>query len=215
MKKTITFLILSTLFCHISKGYSQEAPEFTQHEVAISISDGLPIQIVYAFSDIFSSVINSLTDRVTMEDRRNSTPVFSGSYSYYPSKRVAWGLNLSYFRTTKFQSYSSKNTNALTYSQFTSNLFGIAPQFKMVYLDKNRLELYGRLMVGVYFENSNRLVYSDDPSIRRETGEVHMVPWFNGQLNPIGYRYGGNFGGFVELGLGTNGFIALGLSYRP
>ncbi len=130
-----------------------------------------------------------------------------GSLKYYISNRTAVGLTLG----IQQMSYSYINDGPIFYyHDFTTKatITTLAIEIKRIYsaVNHKRYQLYGLGCLGARYMYENQTPGQ----------EYNMLPRFfiNSQLSPLCVRFGGNLGGFVELGFGCKGIINGGLSYQ-
>ncbi len=91
---------------------------------------------------------------------------------------------------------------------FNDNYYTLIGEIKMIYLNKEKLLLYGIMAGGATF--CTRKFTSNENHQTDNTCIVHL----NFQLTPIGIKYGNRFGVFAELGLGSKGIVCTGVFAR-
>jgi hypothetical protein len=91
-----------------------------------------------------------------------------------------------------------------SYSQhFTT----VALELNWLYLNRRHFQLYGGAGVGL----SHWLEFDQDKDLSKYTETGNKVGY---NLTLLGFRFGGDLGGFVELGAGYKGLVSCGLSYQ-
>ena len=88
------------------------------------------------------------------------------------------------------------------------NYFAVMPAIKWYWINKNSLGLYSKGAVGVALLNSK------EKDILTNTSEHETSPYLMFQLSFIGLEFGKQFRGFVEAGIGEQGFLQAGLRYK-
>ena len=85
--------------------------------------------------------------------------------------------------------------------------FSVLPKVDYFWSDaNNKWRFYSGVSVGVLFRD---LDYVDTSKNVQKTNDTFLA--FN--IMPIGVRYGGDFGVFIEPSIGTRGFVQGGLNY--
>ena len=80
-----------------------------------------------------------------------------------------------------------------------------------IYYFRKRLEIYTLAGFGPAFISTDYTYPNGNPSAANTSPKEDHI---RAQYTPIGVRYGGRLGGFVELGLGYKGVINGGISYK-
>lgn len=167
-----------------------------QNTVSLGYGAASTEQIGATFAMVFSSLfVNVFGEDVDWEKESGFGPVALSYHRTLESfDRFSWGGS-AVFESAKFVDKNSTNSK-MSYSAIT-----IAPEGKIKYLDPAKpFNMYGLLGAGVTILN----VSTSDKA----------VPHFNAQITPLGFEYGNNFKGFLELGVGYKGIIHGGISYR-
>jgi len=123
---------------------------------------------------------------------------FMLGYSRHMNKVISVGFVASYTPI----SYSNPKS---TFKHTDNYLQGIA-NVRFSYLNKPVFRMYSGIGIGItmnYYSETNNGV---------TTNAQKLLP--AGQLTLLGFRVGRSFSGFGEFGVGTNGIIILGVSYK-
>ncbi|WP_194776978.1 hypothetical protein [Pararhodonellum marinum] len=176
---------------------------------------------MFAFQDAFSQGgelrvglgyltapdIGTITSRAVIggldnydEPSIKSSVAFLVAYVVNPMDRFSFGLDAGYqvLETT----YSGMNLQTVTTSDAW---FTVMPRANFNYINRDALQLYSALSVGMSFLTSN----SDDTTPERSSGSA-----FGYQVVPIGVRVGDGLAFFAELGFGFRGVLNAGISFR-
>jgi hypothetical protein len=88
--------------------------------------------------------------------------------------------------------------------------YTIAAEVKCIYTQRFRSCFYGVLGLGISHFNESYDYYDGGfDEYNRTRGSIPNI-----QVTPFGFRYGGDFAGFLEIGLGYKGLLSCGLSYN-
>ena len=187
MKKIIT-VVLTFFFISVS-AFSQSSSN--NNEIRLSFSDGIPFELGSALGNVFVGVFTN--KRVT---ESSGTGHWSLAYRNYTSSRIAVGGDV----TFQSVSYDFEYKNSDETGSERINFISVMPAFEFTYYQNNLIRLYGAALAGITILNM-QTDSSDDSNVM-----------FAFQVNPVGVRIGKQFGGFLELGAGSKGFITLGAS---
>ena len=83
--------------------------------------------------------------------------------------------------------------------------FGVGTEYH--YVNADWFQMYSGLSVGYTFQTLNYNGSSSD-------FEDGSDSYFNFQVNALGFRFGKEFAGFLELGVGYRGIANVGVSYQ-
>jgi hypothetical protein len=173
-----------------------------RHEITLQVSDGAPIDIVWALGQAFTSWNE---DQIEV----GGTPLHIGAgYMYNISNRFSAGMELSFqsikktYRLTRRGSQQARGRKKLT-------AFLIMPKAKLTYVNGRIVQFYGDLAAGVGIINSTNRVENGS-----EGPHEYNTTTFAFQLNPIALRVGRRIGGFLKLGFGFQGFVTAGVSMK-
>jgi hypothetical protein len=141
------------------------------------------------------------------------------TYRHFFTKRFALGFTAGLDFESGDLSYGNPNSNSTglegTNGHYSVHAYTIAPEALLAYFRKATFMLYGYAGAGVTFYDNKCTLYSNIPNVTLPSNPYdYRVTNFNFQVTPIGFRFGGDIGGFVELGLGYKGIFSGGLSAR-
>lgn len=193
MKKSIFIAICAIM----GVAFSVDAQEYGRHDIRIDYSDATPLVIADVFTNAFVSVISG-----SESSNEKAFGMLSVGYRYAVSNRFSLGADLSYANASS--DMKNKSTNQITHRK--SNFYMVLPTAKYSYVKRGIIDFYGTVASGaILAKGSDR---TDQAKIT--TNEVI----FAFQVNPLGLRIGKDWGGFLEVGYGFKGIVALGASYR-
>lgn len=193
MKKSIFIAICAIM----GVAFSADAQEYGRHDIRIDYSDATPLVIADVFTNAFVSVISG-----SESSNEKAFGMLSVGYRYAVSNRFSLGADLSYANASS--DMKNKSTNQITHRK--SNFYMVLPTAKYSYVKRGIIDFYGTVASGaILAKGSDR---TDQAKIT--TNEVI----FAFQVNPLGLRIGKDWGGFLEVGYGFKGIVALGASYR-
>ncbi|HNW76449.1 MAG TPA: hypothetical protein PKJ28_06135 [Bacteroidales bacterium] len=205
MKKTSLLLLLLAV--------ATLAPAYSFSQENTSPSRPNEIYVGYGALSLFyftGNLDHNYDDPYYYQDYTNQDPSSPGTffigYNRQLNKVISIGIVLSYMQTTNsfkyhddYSSVSLKGTNQESLiTEITRVTFG--------YLNRPSLKVYSGIGMGVTID-LNEATFDGTTQKDRK-----ILP--AGQLTFIGIRFGKAFGGFVEFGVGSNGIMQGGLSYR-
>lgn len=216
---TLTSLLSLVFFNINAQGPAIEINQDYKHKIDIGFSDGLPIHFTLAWSDIIQSIPADIYGKVFIdEDNRynregNITKgfplVFRAHYWNQVSNRIYVGGGLSYLGTTREKTYQNTSNPSDQFMVKNSYKFIlIQGQFRFDYLQRERFRLYGKAGVGLMSIFYNREENRD----HNHSQSTAFGPTFD--INPIGLEFGENIGGYLEVGVGVQGFIQGGMFFK-
>lgn len=196
-----------------------ESNQDYKHKIDIGFSDGLPIHFTLAWSDIIQSIPADVFGKVFIdEDKRynrveNITRglplVVRVHYWNQVSNRIYVGAGLSYLGTTREKIYQNTSNPSDRFMVKNSYKFIlIQGQFRFDYLQRERFRLYGKAGVGLMSIFYNR----EENRNHNHSQSTAFGPTFD--INPIGLEFGKNIGGYLEVGVGVQGFIQGGMFFK-
>lgn len=197
MKKVLLFFFI--IFYSFQIVAAQEYNlNYNKNEVRISFSDGIPLRVVTSIASIFTDIFSN---QEVLES--SSIGHWSAGYRYFTSHKVALGGDI----TLQTVDYDFQHKNGGSSSQKLTYAT-IMPAFEFNYYRNDLIRLYGSLMAGIGLVTIKTSFYEDEED--NFDNDNYIAPAF--QINPIGVRIGKQFGGFLELGVGSKGFVTLGAS---
>ena len=179
--------------------------DYNRHDIRVTYSDGSTLG-----SASFWGM--GLADAITGTKRsdQTSTGVFGIGYRYRLSKRFKLGLDLGLAKVTSMVTSSPDKTPSIKEKELN---FLVLPSAEIVYLKRNRFELYSSASAGVDFSRHYETgLTARGTELAQKNSKFDTE--FAYQINPIGVRVGNSrIGGFVEAGLGYRGFVTAGISF--
>jgi len=132
------------------------------------------------------------------------------SARYFLFNRLAIGL--CYGVTNERGQYADRTNPSFIASTYKQGITTIAMELYYIYSFRKYFEVYTLLGIGPAFINTQTTAYAAPNA----TGVITTAAENNlkAQYSPIGVRFGGKLGGFVELGIGYKGVISGGVSYK-
>lgn len=199
---TLVFSVLVCATCHLI-GQTQQG----MSEIRLQGSDGLPLSAINGLTIGLSDAFGSFGDYSIKRDGGSSLPGLWGiGYRYYVSPRFSVGLDMGFMKYSA--SYTLKKADDKRQGERKTNFIVALPTAEYSYLNKQKVQLYGNIGVGITSVSGHSTVSRD--------GDLHdySATTVAFQLNPIGVRFGQRFGGFAELGFGFKGIVTAGFSAR-
>lgn len=224
MRKTIlNTIIVGLLSLAFVNTYAQRPAldnnQEYKNKIDIGFSDGLPIHFTLAWGNILRNLTADVFGKVFIdEDKRynrveNITRglplVVRVHYWNQVSNRIYVGAGLSYLGTTREKIYQNTSNPSDRFMVKNSYKFIlIQGQFRFDYLQRERFRLYGKAGVGLMSIFYNR----EESRTHRKSQSTAFGPTFD--INPIGLEFGKNIGGYLEVGVGVQGFIQGGMFFK-
>lgn len=194
MKKTVSILLLAA-FLQPLIGQDKK------HDLSLSYGIVTTDQVV----DIFETI---LTAAFSFGNYTKTNLEYTGAkfitYKYGVNKRLKAGA------TFGIDGVKGDLLNANTeeiFGTFSTNHYTIAAEADLRYINTNWFEMYSGLGLGYTF---TRQYGEDNTGVSDITNSRHVAF----QLNLAGFRFGKNFGAYMETGFGYKGILNFGLSYR-
>lgn len=193
------FLLSFLMFIGLQAG-AQNDEEAESGLLRARLSVGL-----YSSKDIYTSI--NYSDASAWGKYSAANYFLDLSFYRYKSIELGIGLGLQTPQPKRESDvinevYIDDNTVDVTYVTVLPQI-----RFNWIQSDDSMFEMYSSLGLGITITDAD---YSD--AIFPGRDETFPLPAAHATW--IGMRFGGNFGGFIELGLGTKGLIAAGVSYR-
>jgi len=224
MRNKCIILILSILFSSSINSIAQEQNDkkSARNELRVSISDGIPINLVVgigeAFGDITSQVISSVFfnqySTKNIDSYTQGVPLPIGlQYSYRIEPFLSVGVDYSYLGFTDVKNYEVQNDNKDLMDIYRKKRYHFFHgTIRYDYMQKRNFALYGKLGAGFLFYNYSYVAKVNEVA---ENNRDSYGLAFSGQVNPIGISFGNkNIGGYAELGIGTKSILEVGIYTR-
>ena len=132
-------------------------------------------------------------------------PITAEYFYHFNNPRLAIGGSVSY---SKWDSDVLIRNSHEKVGETKRNFFSIMPSFKCYWVNKNHFGLYSKVAAGVGFLKNK----SKNFELNKENDETNT--YFMFQASFIGAEFGSKFRGFVELGVGDQGFALAGIRYK-
>lgn len=169
-------------------------PKWTpQHDLRFSI--GTPSEVVeyYLFDYPWSS--SQFDKQMEISDSYAGNRWFLGAYSlsytYQPKRWFQFGGTVAVAATTQSRFDNITNTKVETYNQYAVS---IMPTMRFYYMNRELVQLYSAVSLGVLITHSNTAPYGD--------------------ITLLGCSVGRSLFGFAEIGTGVGGYSRIGIGYR-
>ncbi len=202
MKKTILFALLSGLLLHAAAIRAQESSPLDRPN---EVYAGYGAFSVYYFTNN-NHFYHDYDPYYYDEEQPSSPGTFFIGYKRQVSRVISVGIDFSYmYRTNKYQARDYYDS---VYSTGTSKDHLLCGLTKVTfgYINKPFLKLYSAAAIGFTVDLNSSVINGQDYTDRT------IKP--AGQLTLFGIRAGKALGGFVEFGVGTNGILLAGISYK-
>lgn len=194
MKKTVSIILLAAFLQPV-------IGQDKKHDLSLSYGIVTTDQVV----DIFETI---LTAAFSFGNYTKKNLEYTGAkfitYKYGVTKRLKAGATFG-IDGVKGDLYNA-NTEDF-FGTFSTNHYTIAAEADLRYINTNWFEMYSGLGLGYTF---TRQYGEDNTGVSDVTNSRHVAF----QLNLAGFRFGKNFGAYLETGFGYKGILNFGLSYR-
>lgn len=178
---------------------AQNGYDDTKHEVAVTYGDGSTSQWLDIYENMGTVIVGAY-----YTDSKFSGP-FSAEYFYHMKNWLGVGGIFVYGQDTQDMYMLSEKVGKNYHRYYT-----LMPAVKFDWLRKKNFGLYSKLGVGATLRHESW--ESDDNSINEDSNsEIH----FNWQMSLLGIEAGiPRVRAFLELGLGEQGIVDVGLRYK-
>ena len=132
-------------------------------------------------------------------------PITAEYFYHFNNPRLAVGGSLSY---SKWDSDVLNRKSHEKVGECNRNFFSVMPSVKYYWVNKNHFGLYSKAAAGVGILTNK----SKDFETMKDKKETSVYFMFQASL--IGAEFGGKVRGFVELGVGDQGFLQAGVRYK-
>ena len=186
------FSRLGALIVALSLCANAGAQSTCTHEFAFSYGLGSTSGFVAVTASVFAAIFGATVDYTFIG------PV-AGEYFYHVSDLVGVGAVASF---AAFQDKAKPGEAPMT-------CVALLPGVKLDWLRREHFGMYSKLCAGAAYLNS--------PGSGSQTEEGTGSPgtlFFNFQASLLGAEFGGGVRGFVEAGVGEQGFILAGVRFR-
>ena len=132
-------------------------------------------------------------------------PITMEYFYHFNNPRLAVGGSFTY---SKWDSDVLVRKSQTKVGERNRNFFSVMPAFKSYWINKNNIGLYSKVAAGVGFLKCT----DNDFETHKKVDDNGC--YFMFQLSFIGVEFGSKFRGFVEAGVGDQGFIQAGIRYK-
>ena len=175
--------------------------ENLHHEVSLSYGVGSIAQ----FGDGLGEGIGLIFSDKEYDDGFILGPITAEYFYHFNNPRLAVGGSLSY---SKWDSDVLNRKSHEKVGECNRNFFSVMPSVKYYWVNKNHFGLYSKAAAGVGILTNK----SKDFETMKDKKETSVYFMFQASL--IGAEFGGKVRGFVELGVGDQGFLQAGIRYK-
>ncbi len=133
---------------------------------------------------------------------QNGSGTFYLGYRYHLTKGIHLGIDAAYQRINEEVNNQDEVLGNLKREYFT-----LSANSNFSYINKPAFQMYSTLSLG-YIQGNGYYTPIEGEKDSESTG------LFGFQVNALGFRFGQNIGGFVEIGYGYKGVLNFGLSVK-
>ena len=175
-----------------------------RNQIRFSVSDGLTLSTV----DILGT---GISDAITGGKRSDQKGTLLYVLGYrYSLNRFKVGADLGFARSSSKLTLTGESSPSIKEKNLN---FLVLPTAEFVYLRKGLFEMYGSASAGINLSRHTEDALTE--AGRKNLSKSDLTTSFIYQVNPIGFSVGNDrIGGFVEVGLGSKGFLTAGLSLK-
>ena len=204
-KTTLLLLLLAVAALAPDYSFSQESPSLSRPNEIYAGYGALSLFYFTGNLDHNYNYEDSYYHDYDNEDPSSPGTFFIG-YNRQLNKIVSIGAVLSYMHTNNTFKYRDYNTSVYYTGTNHEYLLTEITKVTFSYLNRPSLKVYSGVGMGVTVDLNEATFEGTTQKDRK------ILP--AGQLTFIGIRFGKAFGGFLEFGVGSNGIMQGGLSYR-
>lgn len=191
MKRFIIALTLVAVFGSSAFGHKAMAQDAADNHISLSVSDNLTIYTASLLGGALGSMFTAPFGMTLGEVK--SYGCGNMSYGHSLGRRFRLGGDLSYSHT--YMNFKDNSTGEIG-SESNLRFIMAMVSGRCDYLRRKNFTFYGDVAAGAMAGIGDDISYS---------------PAF--QVNPLGFRFGGKVGGFLELGFGVRGFATAGIEF--
>lgn len=226
MKHYISCLLLAGLLvCSPAAVKAQKNTYYhTRHEIGVTVGVDGTTQLFSGMVNLMEIMVSATvttamtggmaTGYYNYGDKKN-TPAFSLEYYYHLNKVVGLGGFLGYNGMSRDMLVKwTDNTTGKRHTDKSGEArvrnYSIIPTAKFDWMRKKHFGMYSKLGLGVSFIHETQ---KDDLDGGTDESDTDLLANF--QLSLLGMEFGSqHIRGFVELGVGEQGFALAGLKYK-
>lgn len=197
--KLIVLSLCVSASINLAKGQTDN-----RNQIRFSVSDGLTLSTV----DILGT---GISDAITGGKRSDQKGTLLYGLGYrYSLNRFKVGADLGFARSSSKLTLTGESSPSIKEKNLN---FLVLPTAEFVYLRKGLFEMYGSASAGINLSRHTEDALTE--AGRKNLSKSDLTTSFIYQVNPIGFSVGNDrIGGFVEVGLGSKGFLTAGLSLK-
>ena len=209
MKKLIVAVFAAALLAASPAAQAQQAPFSTHNEISTSYgvsAIGASLSLIAKYANWVSALADFMEisngDNIRVK-AGGSKGVINLGYAYQVNKTWQFGVAFGYNRISM---ELSDNTGSI--KPLTANLFTIMNTAQVNWFRVNDMfGMYSKAAVGVLLANYGLMVGTAD----ERTG---TKPFFSPHISAVCMEVGRDFRGFMELGMGMQGIVQVGIKAR-
>lgn len=175
-------------------------------------SNKAQLEVAVSYGIITGSQVADRFNNTDNSDGKTRTYNSGNSFitvRYFLFNRLALGLSGGI--TNEKGQYTDRTNPSLISSTYKASYTTIAVELYYIYSFRKRLEIYTLAGAGPSFTTIQTTTYLGVTTGVTTTNKEDKIKV---QYTPIGVRYGGRLGGFLEIGIGYKGLINGGISYK-
>ena len=193
MTMTKLFMRLAALLVAFSLCVPAQAQSTCTHEMAFSYGVGSTSGFIAVSATVIAAIFGATIDYSFIG------PV-AGEYFYHVSDLVGVGAVAS---VAAFKDKARPEQTPMT-------CVALMPGVKLDWLRREHFGMYTKLCVGGAYLTNSSGSSSDEETASSSSGSL----FFNFQASLLGAEFGGGVRGFVEAGVGEQGFVIGGVRFR-
>jgi len=199
---TILFLVV---FCN--ELMSQEDGKMKKDQS--QLPNELHVSYGFASAYLFANGVYHRADKYANGDAYDETSfgTIMIGYNRLLTKVSTIGFEFSYMNLDYKRKVSDYPTNTFDHSQWNEKLISGLAKVTFSYMNRPNIRLYSGAGIGVSIDFSE-MKYKMNPVEKDKSLKPAL------QATLMGLRFGRQFGGFIEFGIGTNAIITGGLSVQ-
>jgi hypothetical protein len=202
--KTKGILLMCGLMSFSVSAISQKT---SQAELPNEVYAGYGAGSVFYFTRV-SQAHNGMSS--SSHDYLQSAGTFFLGYTRNFNRVVSMGVLFSYMPSstdlTSNYIYENNGYGSSTTGSATDDLLGAITRITFSYVNKPVFRIYSGVAIGVTVDLGKTTINGQTDKTRK------LIP--AGQLTMFGVRFGRALGGFIEMGIGTQGIINAGITYK-
>ena len=207
MKQLITLVFISLFDLNISK--AQETSQSYKHQVQIGYGYN-------TFNRIYAGLWILIEDAGEIENGENGSikneqeSKFSSlnlSYNRPFKERGSWGASFTagYYKLN----YDLTENKNYSHRKQLTQIYTLTPSLYFHYLRNKTLQMYFGAEAGILYYKAKAY----DTELDEQVGNYHkIIPVFN--ITPIGMRLKYKFSPYIQVNIGSRGWVEAGLSYQ-